>query len=326
MSSHVPGNVSTYNEEMAPLLEKLKQSYVPVDAKAAFNQLLEHFHNDELDTCIEAAEELLKERIPDSTRTRVHILIAFCLADPDEMEEHYEKALEIWTLLNAQHGKNIRFEPFLQETHAQLDALLEFIEDERNVETDKSGSPDTPAEPTMSATVAGESAPVSSSSDPAPDTTGQPVFESSPNGLPPPPLEPSPGLTPGLPNGTPDDRDRRILPFRGMSSVNDGHIPDTRSEPIEDANGQVAFFPFTKLVHRPRWDVNVPNPVPVGHPLFEVAINYGRYPHDRMAYPTTDNTFMTEQLESVATYDPATGEVFDLNGVSVGNVAIDSNT
>lgn len=153
MSCHVPGNVSTYNEEMAPLIEKLKQSYKPVDVKAAFNQLLDHLDNDELDTCIDAGEELLKERIPDSTRTRVHILISSCLADPDEMEEHYEKALEIWTLLNAQHGKNTRFEPFLRETRAQLDALREVIQEERSDEST------TDTELNMSAIAVVESAP-----------------------------------------------------------------------------------------------------------------------------------------------------------------------
>lgn len=167
MSSHVPGNVSTYNEEMAPLIEKLKQSYKPVDAKAAFNQLLDHLHNDELDACIDAGEELLKERIPDSTRTRVHILIASCLADPDEMEEHYEKALDIWTLLNAQHGENARFGPSLREARAQLDVLRDAIreernndaasdaiEDEDNVETDQSVSTSTSTKLSMSAITA----------------------------------------------------------------------------------------------------------------------------------------------------------------------------
>ena len=172
MSCHIPGNVSTYNEEMAPLIEELQRSYVPVDFKAAFNQLLDHLNNDELDACIDAGEELLKERIPDSIRTRVHILIASCLADPDEMEEHYEKALDIWTLLNAQHGKNARFEPFLREARAQLDVLhnaiqeersddaaSDTIEDEDNVETDQSVSTDTSTEFTLSAIAAIETSP-----------------------------------------------------------------------------------------------------------------------------------------------------------------------
>lgn len=119
---------------MAPLIDKLKQSYVPVDVKAAFNQLLEHLHNDELDACIDAGEELLKKRIPDTTRTRVHILIASCLADSDEMEEHYEKALHLWTLLNAQHA-NTRIDLWLREARAQLDALSEAIQEERSDET-----------------------------------------------------------------------------------------------------------------------------------------------------------------------------------------------
>ena len=132
MSCHIPGNVSTYNEEMAPLIERARQAYVPVDVKAELNKLLELMDNDKLDECIEAGEELLKERIPDTTRTRVHILIASCLADPDEMEEHYEKALDIWTLLNSQQGKNTRYEPFLRKVRAQLDALAEAIQEERN--------------------------------------------------------------------------------------------------------------------------------------------------------------------------------------------------
>lgn len=133
MSCHIPGNVSTYNEEMAPLIDKLKQSYVPIDVKAAFNQLLEHLHNDELEACIDAGEELLKKRIPDTTCTRVHILIASCLEDPDEMEEHYEKALHLWTLLNAQHT-NTHIEPWLREVRTQLDALRDAIQEERSDE------------------------------------------------------------------------------------------------------------------------------------------------------------------------------------------------
>jgi hypothetical protein len=155
MSSHVPGSVSTYNEEMAPLIDKLKQSYVPVDVKAAFNQLLEHLHNDELDACIEAGEELLKKRIPDTTRTRVHILIASCLADPDEMEEHYEKALHLWTLLNAEHA-NTRIDPWLREARAQLDALFNAIQEERNDETT---TEETTTELTMSDIAVVESVP-----------------------------------------------------------------------------------------------------------------------------------------------------------------------
>jgi len=155
---------------MAPLLEKLKQSYVPIDVKVAFNQLLEHLNNDELDACIEAGEELLKERIPDSTRTRVHILIASCLADPDEMEEHYEKALDIWTLLNAQHGKNTRFKPFLREVRAQLDALRNVIQEERGDET----------ELTLSAIAVAETVPITTaSSSPSSDATSQATSQSS---------------------------------------------------------------------------------------------------------------------------------------------------
>jgi len=150
MSCHIPGNVSTYNEEMAPLIDKLKQSYVPIDVKAAFNQLLEHLHNDELEACIDAGEELLKKRIPDTTCTRVHILIASCLEDPDEMEEHYEKALHLWTLLNAQHA-NTRIDPWLREVRTQLDALRDAIQEER--------SDDTTPELTMSAIAVVESAP-----------------------------------------------------------------------------------------------------------------------------------------------------------------------
>jgi hypothetical protein len=144
---------------MAPLIDKLKQSYVPVDVKAAFNQLLEHLHNDELDACIEAGEELLKKRIPDTTRTRVHILVGSCLADPDEMEEHYEKALHLWTLLNAEHA-NTRIDAWLREARARLDALADAIKEERSDET---ATEETTTELTMSAITAVESAPVLSS-------------------------------------------------------------------------------------------------------------------------------------------------------------------
>ena len=70
----------------------------------------------------------------------------------------------------------------------------------------------------------------------------------------------------------------------------------------------------------------MPNPVVVGHPLFDVAISYGSYPHDRLAYPTIDHTFLTEERELVATYNAVTGEVFDSGGGSLGTVAVeDSN-
>ncbi|KEQ72730.1 hypothetical protein M436DRAFT_82013 [Aureobasidium namibiae CBS 147.97] len=163
MSCHIPGNISTYNEETAPLIDKLKQSYVPIDVKAAFNQLLEHLHNDELEACIDAGEELLKKRIPDTTCTRVHTLIASCLEDPDEMEEHYEKALNLWTLLNAEHA-NTRIEPWLREVRTQLDALRDAIQEERSDEI-------TP-ELTMSAIAIVESAPTfGPSSTSSPDTS-----------------------------------------------------------------------------------------------------------------------------------------------------------
>ena len=228
MSSHVPGNVSTYNEEMAPLIDKLKQSYVPIDVKAAFDQLLEYLHNDELDACIEAGEELLKKRIPDTTRTRVHILIGSCLADPDEMEEHYEKALHLWTLLNAEHA-DTRIDPWLREARAQLDALSDAIKEERSEETT--------TELTMSTIIAVETAPVLSSSDSTPEATSQPGPDNS-SRLPHPSLEPSPDLTSELPVGHQDNEDLHPLSMRGLSSVNDGHIQDTPSAPIEDSNSK----------------------------------------------------------------------------------------
>jgi hypothetical protein len=144
MSSLIPGNVSTYNEEMAPLLEKLRQSYVPFDFKPAFNKLMELLHNDELDERIEAGEELLKQRIPDTTRTRVHIVIASCLEDLDEMEEHYKKALDLWTLINAEYpvGKDTRVDKWSREVRTQLDVLSETIEEEGNIETDETDESD----------------------------------------------------------------------------------------------------------------------------------------------------------------------------------------
>ncbi|CAD0111043.1 unnamed protein product [Aureobasidium uvarum] len=166
MSSLVPGNVSTYNEEMASLLEKITRSYVPCDVKAAFNKLLEHLHNDELDECINAGEELLKQRIPDTTRTRVHVLIASCLADPDEMEEHYQKAPHLWTLLNERYA-GTSIDAWLQEARSQLDALSDAIQDERSGDDDdddQSNPTDTPTKLAMSAIAVVESVPSSSSS------------------------------------------------------------------------------------------------------------------------------------------------------------------
>jgi hypothetical protein len=139
MSSLVPGNVSTFNEEMAPLLERARRAYVPYDFKTAFNKLMELLHNDELDECIEAGEELLKQSIPDTTRTRVHIVIASCLEDADDMERHYNKALKLWTLINAEYpvGKNTRVDRWSQEVRVSLDMLSEDIE-ERNPQPDES--------------------------------------------------------------------------------------------------------------------------------------------------------------------------------------------
>jgi hypothetical protein len=140
MSSLVPGNVSTFNEEMAPLLERARRAYVPYDFKTAFNKLMELLHNDELDECIEAGEELLKQSIPDTTRTRVHIVIASCLEDADDMERHYNKALKLWTLINAEYpvGKNTRVDRWSQEVRVSLDMLSEDIEEERNPQPDES--------------------------------------------------------------------------------------------------------------------------------------------------------------------------------------------
>jgi hypothetical protein len=140
MSSLVPGNVSTFNEEMAPLLEKAKRAYKPYDFKTAFKELMQLLHNDELDECIEAGEELLKQSIPDTTRTRVHIVIASCLEDADDMEKHYKKALKLWTLINAEYpvGKNTRVDRWSQEVRVSLDMLSEDIEEERNPQPDES--------------------------------------------------------------------------------------------------------------------------------------------------------------------------------------------
>jgi hypothetical protein len=144
MSTFIPGNVSAYNEEMAPLLAKMKRAYVPCDYKTAFKKLMELLHNDELDECIDAGTELLKERIPDITRTNVHVVISPCLEDPDEMEEHYKEALDLWTRINAKcpGGKDSGVDAWLRQTRAYLDVLLENIEDDRNMETDESDESD----------------------------------------------------------------------------------------------------------------------------------------------------------------------------------------
>ena len=49
---------------MEPLIEKARQAYVPCDYKAALNKLLELYDNDDLDECIAAGGELLKDLIP----------------------------------------------------------------------------------------------------------------------------------------------------------------------------------------------------------------------------------------------------------------------
>jgi hypothetical protein len=140
MSTFIPGNVSTYNEEMAPLLERMKRAYAPCDYKTAFKKIMELFHKDELDDCIDAGTELLKQRIPDITRTNVHVVIASCLEDPDEMEEHYKEALDLWTRVNTKYpeGKDSGVDAWLRQTRTYLDVLLQNIEDDRNMETDES--------------------------------------------------------------------------------------------------------------------------------------------------------------------------------------------
>jgi hypothetical protein len=144
MSTSIPGNVSTYNEEMAPLLEKMKLAYVSCDCKTAFKKVMKLLHNDELDECIDAGTELLKERISDITCTNVHVAIASCLKDPDEMEEHYKEALDLWMRINAKYpeGKDSGVDAWLRQTRTYLDVLLENIEDDRNMETDESDESD----------------------------------------------------------------------------------------------------------------------------------------------------------------------------------------
>ncbi|KAH0362159.1 hypothetical protein KCU65_g8231, partial [Aureobasidium melanogenum] len=157
----LPGTVSTYNEATAPLLDKLKEHYVPIDFKTAFNKLLELLHNEELDDCIAAGEELLKHRIPDTTRARVHIVLATCVEDVNEMENHYNKAQRLWTLINARYsvGENLRVDQWLREARSQLDAVAEAIEDERNDKTEQPNSTDTSTELTMSAIAVVETVP-----------------------------------------------------------------------------------------------------------------------------------------------------------------------
>jgi hypothetical protein len=133
MSSHIPGNVSTYNEASAPLLERLKRkrSHMPFDYKTAFNKLLDLAHDDDNPgDCIDAADELLKQQLPESYRMRTHIVLATCLEDLDEMEEHHEEALRIWTRLKARStaGEIPNDGVWLQQTRAQIDCLWDTIE------------------------------------------------------------------------------------------------------------------------------------------------------------------------------------------------------
>jgi hypothetical protein len=163
MSSHIPGNVSTYNEASAPLLERLKRkrSHMPFDYKTAFNKLLDLSHDDKSDDCIDAADELLKQQLPESYRMRTHIVLATCLEDLDEMEEHHEEALRIWTRLNASYtaGENPNANVWLQQTRAQIDCLWDTIEEDRALE-EQSDLTDTPVELSMSAVTATEIVPV----------------------------------------------------------------------------------------------------------------------------------------------------------------------
>jgi hypothetical protein len=169
MLTFIPGNVSTYNEEMAPLLEKMKRAYVPCDYKTAFEKLMDLLHNDELDECIDAGTELSKKRIPDITRTNVHVVIGSCLEDPDEMEEHYKEALDLWKRINAKYpgGKDSGVDAWLRQTRTYLDVLLENIEDDRNMEIDESDdesdeqySASTPVRFSMSAIATVETVPI----------------------------------------------------------------------------------------------------------------------------------------------------------------------
>ncbi|KAH0263040.1 hypothetical protein KCU91_g12995, partial [Aureobasidium melanogenum] len=98
---------------------------------------------------------------PDTTRARVHIVLATCVEDVDEMENHYNKAQRLWTLINARCsvGENLRFDQRLREARAQLDAVVEAIEDERNDETEQSNSTNASTELTMSAIAVVESVP-----------------------------------------------------------------------------------------------------------------------------------------------------------------------
>jgi hypothetical protein len=161
MSSHIPGNVSTYNEASAPLLERLKRkrSHMPFDYKTAFNKLLDLAHDDDNPgDCIDAADELLKQQLPESYRMRTHIVLATCLEDLDEMEEHHEEALRIWTRLKARStaGEIPNDGVWLQQTRAQIDCLWDTIEEERNIETDESDESDDESDDDLDGDLDGE--------------------------------------------------------------------------------------------------------------------------------------------------------------------------
>jgi hypothetical protein len=157
MSSRYPGDVSTFNEATAPLLERLmrKRSHMPFDYKTAFNELLDLSKVDGY-ACIDAADELLKQQLPEGYRMRTHIVLATCLEDLDEMEEHYAEALRIWTRLNARYisGEKPEADIWLQQTRAMIDCLWDTIQEEKELEEQSDG------ELSMSAIATVETVPV----------------------------------------------------------------------------------------------------------------------------------------------------------------------
>jgi hypothetical protein len=216
ISSHIPGNVSTYNEVTAPLLERLtrKRSHMPFDYKAAFDELLDLSQTDE-DECIDAVDELLKQQLPESYRMRTHIVLATCLEDLDEMEEHHAEALRIWTRLNTRYtaGENPEADVWLQQTRAQIDCLRDTIEEERALE-EQSDATSTPVKLSMSAVAAIETVQV------AENATSRAMSQ--------------PGQ-PGLKN-TSTDRSSLIPPGRPQTPVNPSGTSSYRATSPSDVD------------------------------------------------------------------------------------------
>lgn len=100
----------------------------------AYNQIHELYDNDELDECIEQAQQLLQDpAIPRYHRMKTYILLVSTIGEWTEANGYRSQAETLWRIVRRWHpeGEDAKVDAAMQELRTALDALKNELEVEQ---------------------------------------------------------------------------------------------------------------------------------------------------------------------------------------------------